>query len=318
LIISLLIVLCITFGPYLCYRKKAMFSMILVIFNFIIFFIMFLGVFYDPQYPNTLVDIYGSFGFAPNYLVGKSSYIADYSPALISSIFTHMFIHSYFSFFHILMNMIFLLFLGMPFEEKVGPWVFMAIYFISGLFGSIFTALFALLTGGALGQDPAIIGIGASGAIFGILGAFIGAFPGEKILFPLILIRKWPIWMIAAIYFGIETLLAIQSVRDGVGHFAHIGGFIGGLFFIPLIRKFQSVHDKARALDTLDFNQLEKFATNYKLKDILERVKREDEPEVRDVWLEEFLKNIKCPECGKKLMVRPHLARCTCGFKIRY
>ncbi len=292
--------------------------MILVIFNFIIFFVMFIGSYFDPNFPNVLIDVYGSFGFAPNYLIGQDSFYADFSPFLVGTIFTSMFIHSYFSFFHIIMNMVFLLFLGMPFEEKVGPWVFMAIYFVAGIFGSLFTAMFSLLTGGMLAQHPAVIGIGASGAIFGILGAFIATYPNEKILFPLILIRKWPVWLIAGIYFGIETLIAASEPRDHVGHFAHIGGFIGGLFFIPLIRKFQTVHDSARAMDTLDFEQLERFATNYKLKDIVERIKKEDEPEVRNVWLEEFMKNIKCPDCGKKLMVKPHLAKCECGFKVKY
>lgn len=292
--------------------------MILVIFNFIIFFIMFMGIYFDPRFPDVLIDVYGSFGFAPNYLIGQGSFFAEFTPFHLGTIFTSLFIHSYFSFFHIIMNMVFLLFLGMPFEEKVGPWVFLAIYFVAGIFGSIFTAIFSLLSGGAIAQHPAIIGIGASGAIFGILGAFIATYPNEKIWFPLIIIRKWPVWLIAAIYFGIETLLAVSAARDHVGHFAHIGGFIGGMFFIPFLRKIQTTHDTARALDTLDFDQLETFATNYKLKDMLERIKKEDEPEVRNVWLEEFMKNIKCPECGKKLMVKPGMAKCKCGFKIKY
>ena len=63
-------ILCITLGPVLCYRKKAMFSMILVIFNFLIFFIMFLGIKFDAV---SIFEIYGDFGFAPNYLIGKNA-----------------------------------------------------------------------------------------------------------------------------------------------------------------------------------------------------------------------------------------------------
>jgi membrane associated rhomboid family serine protease/DNA-directed RNA polymerase subunit RPC12/RpoP len=293
-----------------------MIVMTLVVFNFIIFFIMILSVRFEVV---PLGEIYGNFGFAPNYLVGKDSGWAEYSPLMPFTIFTHMYIHSYGSFFHILSNMIFLLFLGVPFEEKVGPWVFLAIYIIAGIFGSIFTSMFALMSAGAAGQNPAGIGIGASGAIFGILGAFIATYPNERIMFPLIIIRKWPVWVIAGIYFGIETMIAAANPEDGVGHYAHIGGFVGGLFFIPLINRVKDTTEKVAELETLDFDQLEKFATTNKLKDIFERIKKEDERDIRQAWLEEFMKNIKCPECGKKLIVKPGKAKCSnCGFKIKY
>ena len=150
-------ILCVTVGPLLCYRKKAMFSMILVIFNFLIFFVMFLAIYFDSDWPNMLDEIYSNFGFAPNYLIGENAKFIgtiDYTPFSVGTIFTHMFIHSYFSFFHILMNMVFLLFLGMPFEEKVGPWKFMTIYFVAGVFASLFTAGFAFYSGGVSPSAP--------------------------------------------------------------------------------------------------------------------------------------------------------------------
>ena len=290
-----------------------MFVMTLVIFNFIIFFITFIG---EQSDPSVLTEIYGTFSFSPNYLIGKGSAIAPYDSFKPLTIVSHMFIHA--GFFHILSNMIFLLFLGIPFEDKVGPWVFMGIFLIAGIFGSLFTTIFSLSSQGTLAMNPDGIGVGASGAIFGVLGAFIATYPNEKILFPLILVRKWPVWLIAAIYFGIETIITTTNTTDHIGHYAHIGGFIGGLFFVPLIRKLKSAEDTTRALDTLDFEFLEKFATNYRLKDMLEKIKKEDQLEIRDTWLQEYLKNIKCPECGKKFMVKPHVAKCRCGFKIKY
>ena len=290
--------------------------MVLVIFNFIIFFIMFYGVYTNAV---SLNEIYANFSFSSNYLVGKGSvYAEDFQPYLVFTVITHMFIHSYRNLLHIIMNMVFLLFLGIPFEEKVGPWVFMGIYFIAGIIASLFTGLFDLVGGSAFGLDPANVGVGASGAIFGVLGAYVALYPRDKILFPLILIRKWPVWVIAAIYFGIETLLAASAPEDSIGHFAHIGGFVGGLFFVPIVNKFKKEHEETRKLDTLDFEIFERFATNHKLKDILERIKKEDEPVIRQTWIEEFMKNIECPECGKKLNIKPHSAKCSCGFKIKY
>jgi membrane associated rhomboid family serine protease len=288
--------------------------MILVIFNFIIFFIMFIGVQTNAV---SIWEIYESFAFSSNYLIGKGSAIAPFSSWKIFTIFTHLFIHSYFTFLHIIMNMVFLLFLGIPFEEKVGPWVFMTIYFIAGLSGSLVTALFDFV-GGGLGGNPAGIGVGASGAIFGVLGAFVALYPREKIMFPLILIRRWPVWLIAAIYFGIETLVTVRGQADGIGHFAHIGGFVGGLFFIPVVNKFKKTSEASAELDRLDLDKLEEFATDYKLKEMLNKIRKEDTKEIRKVWLEEFLKSIDCPECGKKLTLKHNAAKCSCGFKIKY
>jgi membrane associated rhomboid family serine protease/DNA-directed RNA polymerase subunit RPC12/RpoP len=293
-----------------------MISMILVFFNFLIFFVMFFGI---QSKIVTTTEIYTNFAFSSNYLIGQKSYIAAFSIDKIFTIVTHMFIHA--GVWHIAGNMIFLIFLGMPFEEKVGSWAFLAIYLITGVFASVFTAFFALVSGGALGQDPMGIGVGASGAIFGILGAFLATYPGEKIMFPLLIIRKWPVWLIAAIYFGFETMIAASSPEDHIGHYAHIGGFIGGLMFIPYVKKLKTEEGAVQTLDHLDFDQLEKFATNYKLKDMLEKIRNEDQREIQEAWLDEFLKKIRCPECGKKLAVKPHQAKCMtkgCGFKIKY
>jgi len=281
---------------------------------------MFFAIYFEVV---PLYEIYSDFSFSSNYLVGKNAFVGpvtiQYSPVKLFTIITHMYIHSYNNLLHLIMNMVFLLFLGIPFEEKVGPWVFMGIYFIAGIFASLFSGFFDLVGGSAFGLDPNGVSVGASGAIFGVLGAYVALYPRDKILFPLILIKKWPVWLIAGIYFGIETLIAASSPEDHVGHFAHIGGFMGGLFFVPLINRFKAAHETARAMDTLDFATLEKLATNYKLKDMLERIKNEDEKEVQQVWLEEFMKNVKCPECKKKLMVKPGKAKCSnCGFVIKY
>lgn len=281
-------------------------------FNFVIFIITFLSIYFEAV---PAKEIFGNFGFSSNYLIGKDSAYANFSPVTVLTIFSHMFIHS--GFLHILSNMIFLMFLGIPFEEKVGPWVFAGIFFIAGITGSLFTALFDFVGGGGY-HSPATVGVGASGAIFGVLGAFVASYPGEKIWFPLIIIRKWPVWVIAAIYFGIETLITASNPNDHIGHFAHIGGFIGGMFFIPLVKKLKVPGEGKAKLETLDIKQLEELATNYKLKEMLDRIKSEDEPDIRDAWLEEFIKKVKCPECGKKLQVRPHQAKCSCGYRVKY
>ena len=114
----------------------------------------------------------------------------------------------------------------------------------------------------------------------------------------------------------LADVLRLVYFQQDVGSIAyHIGGFIGGLLFVPLVNKFKTAHETARAMDKLDLTKLEKLATNYKLKDMLERIRNEDEREIQQVWLEEFMKNVKCPECKKKLTVKPGKAKCkNCGF----
>ncbi len=291
--------------------------MILVIFNFIIFIIMFIANYFDQS---LTIELYTEFGFSSNYLIGQNARVMGttiyYSPFKLTTMFTHMYIHA--GAFHIISNMFFLYLVGVPLEGKVGSWVFMGIYIISGIFASLFSAVFSINASGYFGLNPVTIGVGASGAIFGVLGAFVATYPNERIWFPLIIVRKWPVWVIAGIYFVVETLIAISSPQDHIGHFAHIGGFIGGLFFAPLLKRLQVTRDETRAMDTLDFEFLEKFAKSYKQKDILDKIKKETEVEIRDIWLQEFMKSIKCPDCGKKLNVKPHLAKCSCGFKIKY
>jgi hypothetical protein len=71
-------------------------------------------------------------------------------------------------------------------------------------------------------------------------------------------------------------------------------------------------------MDTLDFEFLEEQAKSYRQKELLDKIKKENEPEIRQLWLQEFVGTIKCPECGKKLQVKPHVAKCSCGFKMKY
>jgi hypothetical protein len=166
---------------------------------------------------------------------------------------------------------------------------------------------------------PYIISIGASGAIFGVLGAFVALYPKEKVWFPLIIIRPWPVWLIAGIYFGIETALAASARADGVGHFAHLGGLISALIIAPIIGKFKVEREKAIEEGKIDLNELRKLAKTVKLKDIYQKIKKEDKPEIRNVWIEEFMMIAKCPECGNKFKVKSGKAKCVkCGYKIKY
>jgi hypothetical protein len=72
-----------------------------------------------------------------------------------------------------------------------------------------------------------------------------------------------------------------------------------------------------RTEDLADYSALEPLATTKQLKDDLERIKNETEPAVRKVWLEHFVKNAKCPQCGGRLELKGGKLRSDCGFEAK-
>jgi membrane associated rhomboid family serine protease len=325
----------IILGGILAYQKKASFCMVLVIFEFVIFIILFVARIIDPE---IIANIYNDLAYSDNYLLGKSAAYeyttnkyAIFQPNdfKILTIFTHMFLHS--SPLHIISNMFFLVMLGIPFERKIGWFRFALIFFLCGFFASIFSSFFSINYGDVFNLSSGGVSVGASGAIFGVLGAFIALYPNEKVWFPLIIIRPWPVWVIAFVYFGLETMLAASGQEldicfagygidnAKINHFAHLGGLLSALVIAPILSKFKVERENEIEEGKVDLQELRKLAKNYKLKDIYQKIKKEDKPEIRNAWIEEFLNTAECPECGNEFKVKSGKARCfNCGYKIRY
>ncbi|MDQ4127863.1 MAG: rhomboid family intramembrane serine protease [Actinomycetota bacterium] len=125
---------------------------------------------------------------------------------------TSIFLHS--GFVHLALNMLSLYFLGSFVEDAFGRWRFAALYVLSGLAGGIAYLYFG-------GAEPAV---GASGAIFGLLGGIFGytirrgTFSWQNPL-----IRQLLILTALNIYIGVSV--------DNISNTAHVGGLIGGLAF---------------------------------------------------------------------------------------
>ncbi|TFG16017.1 MAG: rhomboid family intramembrane serine protease [Promethearchaeota archaeon] len=121
---------------------------------------------------------------------------------------TSMFLHA--DIMHIFSNMVALLFFGTAVENNYSKFEYIIIYFISGLIGNLFSLLLL---------PPETISLGASGAIFGLIGAAFILFTidGDKTL----------------IFLGLLYLLIfiISSLAPGINLWAHLFGLIGGLIF---------------------------------------------------------------------------------------
>lgn len=150
------------------------------------------------------------------------------------SILTSGFLHGGWE--HLLGNMFFLWFFGRKVEDSTGSVRFLLLYLLclytSSLLSVVARGLFAP-------QQDWIPGLGASGAIFGIVTAYLFLYSEERIL-TLILPIPWPFWLPAWVFI-VYTLLVnaligqlVQDhlIRVTVNVFAHLGGAAGGMFFI--------------------------------------------------------------------------------------
>jgi len=156
-------------------------------------------------------------------------------PSLIySAIFTSMFIHG--SFIHLAGNMLFLWIFGNNVEDYFGRINFIIFYLICG----IVSALSQVVTD--LNSNIPIIG--ASGAIAGILGAYLLLYPKARvntiiifgffiriIKIPAVVVLSF--WIIYQFLYGVSSLAA-RSGEGGTAWFAHIGGFISGFVLVKL------------------------------------------------------------------------------------
>jgi membrane associated rhomboid family serine protease len=175
------------------------------------------------------------FGLIPCRLTGVCAGAGDF-PSPVATIFTSMFMHG--GLFHILGNMLYLWIFGDNVEDTLGHGRFLGFYLASGVA--------AALTQTLMGPASTIPMIGASGAVSGVLGAYLLLFPRAGILTLLVFgffirIVRIPalivlgFWIVVQFLNGIVTFGA-SAVRGepqgGVAFFAHIGGFLAGIILL--------------------------------------------------------------------------------------
>jgi membrane associated rhomboid family serine protease len=197
---------------------------------------------------NTLVFVYQSsldadsfelfvrrYGLVPVWLTE-----GEYSGSYITPL-TSMFMHG--SWLHLIANMWSLYVFGDNVEDSLGRLRYLMFYMLSGL-------------GAALAQvaiDPSstIPMVGASGAIAGVLGAYMRMFPRARVvtLIPILfffLVREIPAWVFMVIWFALQVVMGVGSLEPlqagegeggGVAFFAHIGGFVAGLLLVNKLRR---------------------------------------------------------------------------------
>ncbi|HEY3064617.1 MAG TPA: rhomboid family intramembrane serine protease [Methylomirabilota bacterium] len=177
------------------------------------------------------------FGAVPCRLTG-TCLTDDFPPPMIT-IFTSMFLHG--GLFHIGGNMLYLWIFGNNVEDTLGHFRFLGFYLLAGLAAALAQTL--------VGPRSEVPMIGASGAISGVLGAYLLLFPYATVLtlitfgffirfvhVPAIIVLGF--WVVVQFLNGLLAYggLMRHGAGGGVAWFAHIGGFLAGLALVFLLR----------------------------------------------------------------------------------
>jgi membrane associated rhomboid family serine protease len=164
-----------------------------------------------------------------------------------------MFLHG--SWGHLLGNGLFLWVFGNNIEDSMGPFRFLVFYILCGL----------VAAGAHMFVDPAspVPTVGASGAISGVLGAYLVLYPKARVnmlFFFLIIIRVIPLpaWVVLIWWFAIQVLQGLPQlsplrpeVSGGVAVWAHVGGFVAGVLLVKLFENRALVAERKAVHDAL-------------------------------------------------------------------
>jgi len=182
--------------------------------------------------PDELRRFIYEYGFVPAYLFEKPW-----------TLITYIFLHG--SWLHITGNMIYLWVFGDNVEDRLGHFRYLIFFLTAGAFAALTQAAVSFMFG-----NPYVPLIGASGAIAGVLGAYMYYFPNARIfgLIPFFIFLI-PVELPAAVFIGFWFLIQIingilflpYAHQGGVAWFAHIGGFVIGYLMAMLPDRLRRV-----------------------------------------------------------------------------
>ena len=203
-------------------RSFPVITLLLIVVNFLIFFYQ---LSLPPKAGEALVMTNGLVPVRIQYALIGAHHVT-FAQALVP-LFTCMFLHG--GWMHIIGNMWFLWIFGGNVEDRFGAFPYLLFYIVCGLGSGISQVMFS--------WGSKIPSIGASGAISGVLGAYIVFFPGSRILtlvplFIIFFLARIPavifigLWFIVQFLSGLGSLNAVST--GGVAWWAHVGGFAIG------------------------------------------------------------------------------------------
>ncbi|HEU5319036.1 MAG TPA: rhomboid family intramembrane serine protease [Chloroflexota bacterium] len=185
-----------------------------------------------------------SCGFLPAELVtGQDVGVPTCIDPPYLTIVTSMFMHG--GFLHVGSNMLYLWIFGNNVEDAMGSLRFLFFYLVCGVAAALAQTYVTV----AFSPETATIpNVGASGAVAGVLGAYLVLFPGAKVKTLVALGFFWSIarvpallvlgiWFVTQFFQGVGSLDPVVGANSGVAFWAHIGGFVAGMGLVKLLAR---------------------------------------------------------------------------------
>lgn len=174
-----------------------------------------------------LVELNGGQAFVQQWAFVPRKFAAD-PGGQAHTIFTAMFMHG--GWLHLFGNMLYLWIFGDNVEDEFGPFKFLAFYLLCGVAATL--AQYYVST------HSSIPNVGASGAIAGVLAAYLLMFPGARVnvlvynqvvAMPAMIVLG--LWIVLQLFSGFGSIAATSETTEqgGVAYMAHVGGFVAGL-----------------------------------------------------------------------------------------
>ncbi len=210
-------------------KKFPLITVILIALNSIVYV-------YQVSLGETFTEFIHSMGLLPFEITHHIDLFPSGPSPIYLTIFSSMFMHG--SIVHLLGNMLFLWIFGNNVEDYLGRKKYVIFYLLCGVAAAFTQILF--------NPNSKVPMVGASGAIAGVLGAYLLLYPRAKVTTVIIFVFfirliKIPalvvlsFWIIYQFLYGISSL-AVKTGEGGVAWFAHIGGFICGMILIKLFK----------------------------------------------------------------------------------
>ncbi len=210
---------------------------ILIIFINIFFFLV------EVSLGNRLEILFNTFGVVPakffaSYYIMQDRVVYIGLLDRIVPLFTSMFLHG--GWFHLLGNMLYLWIFGDNVEDRMGHFRYLLFYILCGIVANITHIIFA--------PTSNIPSVAASGAIAGVLGAYLLLYPTARVVV-LVIIFFWidfitlpalivlSLWFVIQFFSGLASLGAQNAASGGVAWWAHIGGFVSGMALLFIFKK---------------------------------------------------------------------------------
>jgi membrane associated rhomboid family serine protease len=178
-----------------------------------------------------LIELNSGDAFIERWAFVPSRFLAD-PVGDLPTLFTSMFMHA--GWVHLIGNMLYLWIFGDNVEDRFGQGNYLIFYLLCGI-GATFTQLM-------FSENSSIPNLGASGAIAGVLGAYILLFPQARVsvlmgrmLVPMSAFVVIGLWFVLQLFNGLASITAATQ-SGGVAYMAHVGGFVSGLVLAYVFR----------------------------------------------------------------------------------